>query len=118
MASDGSTPLLELREVEVRFGGNVAVDRASMAIEAGCITGVIGPNGAGKTTTFNVITGLQRPTAGLVLWDGRDISRTSAHRRARLGMGRTFQRLELFRIALGRGERVAGLRAPSASGDR
>ena len=94
--TDATTPLLELRDVVVRFGGNVAVDRASMAIQPGRITGVIGPNGAGKTTTFNVITGLQRPTSGLVLWDGRDISRLSAHKRARLGMGRTFQRLELF----------------------
>ncbi|HXH56071.1 ABC transporter ATP-binding protein [Iamia sp.] len=89
-------PLLELRDVVVRFGGNVAVDRASMAIESGRITGLIGPNGAGKTTAFNVITGLQRPSSGLVLWDGTDISRVSAPRRARLGMGRTFQRLELF----------------------
>ncbi|MGI8936716.1 MAG: ABC transporter ATP-binding protein [Iamia sp.] len=95
MTEEGA-PLLELREVVVRFGGNVAVDQASMVIESGRITGVIGPNGAGKTTIFNVITGLERPTSGLVLWAGKDISRMAAHRRARLGMGRTFQRLELF----------------------
>jgi branched-chain amino acid transport system ATP-binding protein len=89
-------PLLELRDVVVRFGGNVAVDQASMKVEAGRITGLIGPNGAGKTTTFNVITGLEKPSSGLVLWDGNDISGMSAHKRARLGMGRTFQRLELF----------------------
>lgn len=95
MPTEGA-PLLELREVVVRFGGNLAVDQVSMTVEAGRITGVIGPNGAGKTTTFNVITGLQRPSSGLVLWDGDDVSRRPAHKRARMGMGRTFQRLELF----------------------
>jgi branched-chain amino acid transport system ATP-binding protein len=89
-------PLLELRSVTVRFGGNVAVSDASLSADEGRITGLIGPNGAGKTTTFNVVTGLQRPSSGLVLWDGQDISGLSAHKRARLGMGRTFQRLELF----------------------
>ncbi|QYG94131.1 ABC transporter ATP-binding protein [Iamia sp. SCSIO 61187] len=91
-----AAPLLELRSVTVRFGGNVAVSDASLFAEDGRITGLIGPNGAGKTTTFNVITGLERPSSGLVLWDGRDISGMAAHKRARLGMGRTFQRLELF----------------------
>lgn len=89
-------PLLELHEVVVRFGGNVAVDGASLAVEAGTVVGLIGPNGAGKTTTFNVITGLERPTSGRVSWCGQDISRLSAHKRARLGLARTFQRLELF----------------------
>ncbi len=91
-----SPPLLELRDITVRFGGNIAVAHASLQADAGCITGLIGPNGAGKTTTFNVITGLERPSSGLVLWDGHDISGLAAHKRARLGLGRTFQRLELF----------------------
>ena len=88
--------LLETRDIVVKFGGVTAVDRASFDVEAGTITGLIGPNGAGKTTNFNVITGLQRPTSGRVVFDGRDITRFPVHRRARLGVGRTFQRLEAF----------------------
>jgi len=88
--------LLEVDDVVVQFGGVTAVDEARFSIEGGRVTGLIGPNGAGKTTCFNVITGLQRPTSGHVRYDGRDITSTQPHRRAKRGMSRTFQRLEAF----------------------
>jgi branched-chain amino acid transport system ATP-binding protein len=88
--------LLDVRGVAVRFGGITAVDGASLTAEPGSITGLIGPNGAGKTTLFNVISGLQPPTSGKVRFTGRDVTHATVDRRARMGMGRTFQRLEAF----------------------
>ncbi len=88
--------LLEVRDVDVRFGGVQAVDRATFEAHRGEVTGLIGPNGAGKTTTFNVITGIQPPTKGSIHLDGRDVTDLSAMERSRLGVGRTFQRLEVF----------------------
>lgn len=89
-------PLLTVEDVVVRFGGITAVDHASFSVERGTVTALIGPNGAGKTTCFNVITGLQRPSSGRVWFGERDITSFGVPRRARLGMGRTFQRLEAF----------------------
>jgi branched-chain amino acid transport system ATP-binding protein len=88
--------LLDIHEVSVQFGGLLAVDGASISVEASCVTGLIGPNGAGKTTLFNVVTGLQAPTRGRIVLEGRDITRRRPYRRARLGIARTFQRLEAF----------------------
>ena len=88
--------LLELVEVGVRFGGVHAVTDATFEVEEGKVVGLMGPNGAGKTTLFNVITGLQEPTAGRVRFRGTDITEMAPRRRARMGIGRTFQRLEVF----------------------
>ena len=88
--------LLSTRGLTVRFGGHLAVSDVDLDVSAGRVTGLIGPNGAGKTTTFNMISGVLRPSGGTVRLDGADISRLGTHKRARLGVGRTFQRLEIF----------------------
>jgi len=83
-------------EVTVRFGGIVAVDRASIAVPAGEIRGLIGPNGAGKTTLFDTITGIRAPTSGRIEFQGDDITDRPAAWRSRHGMRRTFQRQQPF----------------------
>jgi branched-chain amino acid transport system ATP-binding protein len=89
--------LLEVRELSVRFGGVVALDRVSFTVDAGEVVALIGPNGAGKTTLFNVVTRVYRPSSGAVLVDGQPVSRMPAHQIVRHGLARTFQNVALFR---------------------
>ena len=88
--------LLQCDSVSVSFGGLQALSGVTLDVPAGEVTGLIGPNGAGKTTLFNVVTGLQPPNGGKVTLDETDITNAKPHKRARLGIGRTFQRLETF----------------------
>ena len=83
--------MLALDDVTVRFGGLVAVNRVSLKVSAGGILGLVGPNGAGKTTLFNVVSGMVTPKSGTIHFGGENISRWPQHRRARAGLGRTFQ---------------------------
>ena len=89
-------PLLEIRDVALRFGGIVALDGVSFTIEPGQILGLIGPNGAGKTTLFNCVSRLYTPNRGDMLFEGRSILDRTPHRIAEIGIGRTFQNLALF----------------------
>ena len=88
--------LLEATEITKTFSGITALDQVSLDVEPGEIVGLIGPNGAGKTTFFNCLLGMLKPDRGAVRYNGHDLTRVPTHRRARLGIGRTFQRIELF----------------------
>jgi branched-chain amino acid transport system ATP-binding protein len=88
--------LLDVRDVAVRFGGIVALDGVSFAVEPGSIVGLIGPNGAGKTTLFNCLSRLYQCDRGDILFDGASLLAAPRHRIAGLGIGRTFQNVALF----------------------
>jgi ABC-type branched-subunit amino acid transport system ATPase component len=89
------TGALEVRDLLIKYGGHRAVEGLTLDAPLGRVTGLIGPNGAGKTTTFNACSGLLRPTEGTVSLFGRDVTAFAPAKRARLGLGRTFQRVEL-----------------------
>jgi ABC-type branched-subunit amino acid transport system ATPase component len=107
---------LSLDEVVVRFGGLVAVDGITLDVPVGGAVGLIGPNGAGKTTTFNACSGLVRPGAGRITLFGEDITHHSPAARARLGLGRTFQQMELYDRLTVRENVAMGLEAKLAGG--
>ena len=97
MTQDSMPPVLEARGISKRFGGVTAVNNVSLKVMPGEIVSLIGPNGAGKTTTFNLVSGVLPPTSGQILFEGRDTAGLKPADFARLGIGRTFQNLALFR---------------------
>jgi len=96
MSVQTEAPILSLQSVSKRFGGLTAVDEVSFDVPKGEVFSLIGPNGAGKTTLFNCITGMHVPTAGRVLFEGRNIAGSKPYRTAQLGIARTFQNIRLF----------------------
>src|SRR5690554_2279406 len=94
-------PLLEVKGLELSFGGVRALAGVSLEVDEGEFVSLIGPNGAGKTSLFNCITGFYRPQAGTIRFDGRDLVGLSPDRISRLGLARTFQNIELFRHMTG-----------------
>src|SRR3984893_16554745 len=89
-------PLLDVAGLRVTYGGVVASVLLDLQVAEGTVFGLIGPNGAGKTSMVDALTGYTRPAAGTITFDGRNISRLRPYRRARLGLARTFQSVELF----------------------
>ena len=89
-------PALEVSGVSMAFGGAQVLSDVSLSVAAGGVTGLIGPNGAGKTTLFNIVSGLLEPSAGRVMIEGHDVTKAGPAARARRGLARTYQRLELF----------------------
>jgi len=97
MSTPSQTPVLEASNISKRFGGVKAVNDVSLKVMPGEIVSLIGPNGAGKTTTFNLVSGVLPPSDGKILFKGQDTARLKSSEFARLGIGRTFQNLALFR---------------------
>ncbi|HLN18488.1 MAG TPA: branched-chain amino acid ABC transporter permease/ATP-binding protein [Acidimicrobiales bacterium] len=108
---------LEVEHLVVHFGGVRAVEDVSLNAPMGRITGLVGPNGAGKTTTFNVCSGLVKPTGGRVILHGGDVTKLGTSGRSRMGLGRTFQRSELFNSLTVRENVVLGREASMAGGN-
>ncbi len=96
MNKKNSEPIIETKDLTIRFGGHVAVDHVTIQIEPFTLKSIIGPNGAGKTTLFNLLTGQYKPTEGRVFLKGQDITDLGPAERTRLGMGRSFQLTNVF----------------------
>jgi branched-chain amino acid transport system ATP-binding protein len=96
LTSPGAAPIVEVVKASKRFGGLVAVNEVSFAVQAGHVFGLIGPNGAGKSTLFNLITGVLAPTSGGIRFRGSEVADVPLHRRSALGMARTFQIVRVF----------------------
>ena len=111
-----NAPLLQVREVRKTFGGIAAISDASLQVSRGEIVGLVGPNGAGKTTLFNCVCGQLRPDGGSIELDGRELLGMPTYKRARLGIGRTYQRVEVFPDMTVRDHLLVALRARNRQG--
>lgn len=96
MLAPEESPILETRDLVLRFGGLMAISRVNFSLPAGQITAIIGPNGAGKTTFFNLVTGVLKPSSGRIFFQTGDITALPAYKRVKLGIGRSFQVVNLF----------------------
>ena len=96
MVDTNAAPIIETKDLTIRFGGHVAVDRVNLQVAPFTLKSIIGPNGAGKTTFFNLLTGQYKATEGHVYLKGRDITKLGPAMRTRLGMGRSFQLTNIF----------------------
>ncbi|MEW5912431.1 MAG: ABC transporter ATP-binding protein [Thermodesulfobacteriota bacterium] len=96
MSAAPDAPILETRDLLLHFGGVVATDHVSFVLPAGQVRALIGPNGAGKTSFFNLLTGVLKPQGGQIFFKGRDITRLPPYQRVKLGIGRSFQVVNLF----------------------
>jgi branched-chain amino acid transport system ATP-binding protein len=108
--------ILTAEQVRKEFGGLVAVNDVDFAIPEKSIVSLIGPNGAGKTTFFNMLTGVYKPTAGRIVFDGRDVTGKPPHAVTELGVGRTFQNIRLFPLMTARENVLVGMHARLSGG--
>ena len=115
-ADETGRSILQVKDVTVRFGGIVALDRVSFNVPEGGVCGLIGPNGAGKTTLFNCLSRLYRYESGDILFSGQSITDTPVHDMAGLGIGRTFQNLAMFRTLSVRRNIMVGAHCRTTSG--
>jgi len=109
-------PLLEVKGLSKNFGGLKALDDVDLRVNSGFVVGLIGPNGSGKTTFFNVVTGVFHPNSGNVFFDGVDITRKPIHQISQLGIGRTFQHIDLFPMMSVLNNVVAGMLVKKSAG--
>ena len=112
----GSNYILELKDISKNFGGLQAINRLSFKVEKGLIFSIIGPNGAGKTTAINLITGIYPPGSGDIFFEGQKLIRKNPYQVAHMGIGRTFQNIQVFRNMTVRENIMVGLHTKSHSG--
>lgn len=116
MSNQSASALLSVKDITVRFGGIVALDSVSFDVPRNKVCGLIGPNGAGKTTLFNCLSRLYQYQSGDLLFDGESITQTPVHAMSKIGVGRTFQNLAMFRTMTVRQNVMVGAHARSKGG--